>query len=271
MLYILNASTFLANTSSLSQIHTSKALAEWFQTSFQPSLGVSSVAVFWGRANPNVSLRPVFASTNYPENLLNKAQLKQNSSDLIPLLQAWQKTEGPIIKNLSDVPETQQESWVHELKETAFATVCTAGCYDIRANYMTYLCITDPLPDLSEETISGVLAITTSVLHGVLGTIWRKSRRTKQKQLHDLLTKREFEILKLVKHGKTNPEISTVLGVTFPTIKNHLQNIMIKMRVNNRAEAVGKAFGQEPSDTKFLDEEWPVVERGESTTRKAGR
>lgn len=229
------------------------------------------MVVFWGRANPNVSLRPVFATTSYPENLLNKAHLKQNSSDLIPLLQAWQKTEGPVIRNLSDVPKTQHGNWMNELKESAFTTVCAAGCYDIRANYMTYLCVTDPHPNLSEETTSGILTITISVLHSVLGNIWRKNHRIKQRQLHDLLTKREVEILKLVKHGKTNPEISTILGVTFPTIKNHLQNIMIKMRVNNRAEAVGKAFGQEPSDTKFLEEAWPVVERGESITRKTGR
>lgn len=229
------------------------------------------MAVLWGRANPNVSLRPVFATTNYPEKLLNKTQLKQNSGELVPLLQAWQKTEGPVIRYLSDVPQSQHGSWMSELKESAFATVCATGCYDIRANYMTYLCITDPNPDLPQETISSVLTITTSVLHGVLGKIWRKNHRTKQKQLHELLTKREVEILKLVKNGKTNPEISTILGVTFPTIKNHLQNIMVKMRVNNRAEAVGKAFGQEPSDTKFLEEAWPVVERGESVTHKTGR
>lgn len=261
--------TLLSSLSSLSQIHTTKALAEWFQSSFQPKLGISSAAVFWGRANPNVSLRPVFATTSYPEKLLNKADLKQNSSELAPLLQSWQKTEAPVIRKLANVPQSQHGSWMQGFQDAGFDTVCAVGCYDIRANYMTYLCITDPHPDLSEEELSGVLTITSSVLHGVLGKIWRRNHRTKQKQLHNLLTKREVEVLKLVKNGKTNPEISTILGVTFPTIKNHLQNIMIKLRVNNRAEAVGKAFGQDPSDTKFLEEAWPVVERAEATGNKA--
>lgn len=260
--------TLLSSLSTLSQIHTTKALAEWFQSRFQPELKVSSVAVLWGRANPNVSLRPVFATVCYPENLLNKAHLKQNSSEFVPLLQSWQKAERPVIRKLSDVPQNQHGNWMREFKDAAFDTVCAAGCYDIRANYMTYLCATDPHPDLSEEELSGILTITISVLHGVLGKIWRRNHRAKQKQLNDLLTKRELEILKLVKNGKTNPEISTILGVTFPTIKNHLQNIMIKMRVNNRAEAVGKVFGQDPSDTKFLEEAWPVVERGESPGHK---
>ena len=227
--------------------------------------------VLWGRATPNASLRPVFASTSYPENLLNKIQLKQSSNELVPLLNAWQKTEVPIIKKLENVPLSQHGSWMRALKGSSFEKVCAVGCYDIRANYLTYLCITDPLADLTDDETIGLLTVTAPILHGVLGKIWRKSHRTKLKQLHDLLTKREVEVLKLVKNGKTNPEISTILGVTFPTIKNHLQNIMIKMRVSNRAEAVGKAFGQEPVDTRFLEEAWPAVERGEPSNHKKSR
>lgn len=268
----MDTSDFLSSLASLSQIHTTKELAKWFRHSgFQTRLAPSSVAVLWGRANPTASLRPVIATTSYPERLLNKSLLKQCSGDYVPLLQAWQKAEGPLVKKLSDLPSNQHGEWASAFDESAFHTVCAVGCYDIRANYMTYLCITDPNPDVSEEETCGMLTITTSVLHGVLGKIWRKSHRAKQKHLHDLLTKREIEILKLVKNGKTNPEISTILGVTFPTIKNHLQNIMVKMRVNNRAEAVGKAFGQEPSDTKFLEEAWPVVERGETGIHKSHR
>ena len=222
----------------------------------------------WGRAAPNASFRPIYASPSYPEQLLNKTQLKQEGGEMIPLLQAWEKQEETVIKKLIDVPLGQQGKWLGVFKESLFNKVCTVGCYDIRAQYMTCLCITDPNTDLSDEQISGYLAVTVPLIHGVLGKIWRKSHRTKQKQLHDLLTKREVEILSLVKKGKTNPEISTILGVTFPTIKNHLQNIMIKMRVNNRAQAVGKAFGQEPADTKLLEEAWPAVERGASSPPK---
>ena len=264
----MDTSTFLSNLTSLSQIQTTKDLAAWFQLSFQSQFAPSSVAVLWGRATPNASLRPVFASTSYPETLLNKIQLKLGSNELVPLLNTWQKAEVPVIKKLESVPQSQHGSWMMALKESSFEKVCAVGCYDTRANYLTYLCITDPLADLADDEIIELLTITAPILHGVLGKIWRKSHRTKQKQLHDLLTKREVEILKLVKNGKTNPEISTILGVTFPTIKNHLQNIMIKMRVSNRAEAVGKAFGQEPVDTKFMEETWPAVERGDPSNHK---
>ena len=55
-----------------------------------------------------------------------------------------------------------------------------------------------------------------------------------------LLSKREIQVLHWVKNGKTNQEIGQILGISPPTVKNHLQKIMRKLNVNNRAQAVGK-------------------------------
>jgi transcriptional regulator EpsA len=55
-----------------------------------------------------------------------------------------------------------------------------------------------------------------------------------------LLSKREIQVLHWVKNGKTNQEISQILSISPPTVKNHLQKIMRKLNVTNRAQAVGK-------------------------------
>lgn len=55
-----------------------------------------------------------------------------------------------------------------------------------------------------------------------------------------LLSKREMQVLHWVKNGKTNHEIGQILDITPPTVKNHVQNIMRKLNVTNRAQAVGK-------------------------------
>jgi transcriptional regulator EpsA len=55
-----------------------------------------------------------------------------------------------------------------------------------------------------------------------------------------LLTKREIQVLHWVKNGKTNSEIAQILHLSPPTVKNHLQKIMRKLGVTNRAQAVGK-------------------------------
>ena len=52
------------------------------------------------------------------------------------------------------------------------------------------------------------------------------------------LSKREFEILKLIKDGLSNPEIAEKLTLSIKTIENHTRNIFIKLGAKNRTEAV---------------------------------
>ncbi|MFA0231287.1 response regulator transcription factor, partial [Vibrio sp. 10N.261.45.A7] len=53
-----------------------------------------------------------------------------------------------------------------------------------------------------------------------------------------LLTKREWQILKLVGNGLTNSEISNQIHVAEGTVKTHVYNIYKKVRVKNRVEAI---------------------------------
>lgn len=58
----------------------------------------------------------------------------------------------------------------------------------------------------------------------------------------DVLTLREQEVLKWVYLGKSNIEIGIILGISPLTVKNHVQEILRRLNVQNRAQAVGKAF-----------------------------
>ena len=55
------------------------------------------------------------------------------------------------------------------------------------------------------------------------------------------LTPREIDILRLVGTGKTNAQIGIALGISARTVRSLLENIMQKIKANNRAEAVIKA------------------------------
>ena len=50
-------------------------------------------------------------------------------------------------------------------------------------------------------------------------------------------TPREREILLLIRLGKTNEEISTILGVSLNTVKTHIKHLFKKLKVRNRTEA----------------------------------
>lgn len=67
--------------------------------------------------------------------------------------------------------------------------------------------------------------------------------RQKETQLpHEELTNREMEILLLVAEGKTNQDIADELFIALKTVKVHVSNILSKLEVQDRTQAVIYAF-----------------------------
>ncbi|MBM7661600.1 two-component system response regulator DegU [Bacillus mesophilus] len=58
-----------------------------------------------------------------------------------------------------------------------------------------------------------------------------------RRPLH-LLTRRECEVLQLLADGKSNRSIGEILFISEKTVKNHVSNILTKMNVNDRTQAV---------------------------------
>jgi len=55
------------------------------------------------------------------------------------------------------------------------------------------------------------------------------------------LTRREYDILRRVAMGETNPEIAAALGLTRNTVKTYLQRSLEKLGARNRIEALARA------------------------------
>jgi two-component system response regulator DegU len=59
---------------------------------------------------------------------------------------------------------------------------------------------------------------------------------------YHLLTKRECEVIQLMAEGKSNKAIGDLLFISEKTVKNHVSNILQKMRVTDRTQAVVEAI-----------------------------
>ncbi|WP_085991422.1 response regulator [Oceanobacillus senegalensis] len=76
----------------------------------------------------------------------------------------------------------------------------------------------------------------------VTGKIMTKMQKKPEEKLHDQLTDREMEILLLMTQGKTNQAIADELFIALKTVKVHVSNILGKLEVQDRTQAVIYAF-----------------------------
>jgi two-component system, NarL family, response regulator LiaR len=76
----------------------------------------------------------------------------------------------------------------------------------------------------------------------VTGKMMLKMRQKSNHLLHEELTSRELEILLLMAEGKTNQDIADELFIALKTVKTHVSNILSKLQVQDRTQAVIYAF-----------------------------
>jgi two-component system, NarL family, nitrate/nitrite response regulator NarL len=104
-----------------------------------------------------------------------------------------------------------------------------------------------------EAALADVVAAATSVARGetlcsprVAATLFRRvaalaaeARRREAAELPHL-THREQQIIDLIEAGLSNKEIASRLQIEFATAKNHVHNILEKLQVARRADAVAR-------------------------------
>jgi DNA-binding NarL/FixJ family response regulator len=104
----------------------------------------------------------------------------------------------------------------------------------LEAGAVTYL-----LKDTLAEKMIGVIR---EVAGGGRPMLPEVAQRLTDRMFQAALTAREIEVLHLVASGMRNKEIAGQLGISDETVQGHVKNILAKLSVHDRTEAVAVAI-----------------------------
>ncbi|HWL12869.1 MAG TPA: response regulator transcription factor [Ureibacillus sp.] len=111
----------------------------------------------------------------------------------------------------------------------------------LEAGAVSYILKTSNAKQIAEairKTINGETVLEPEVTTKMIS----RMRNNNNTPLHEQLTERETEVLLLVAQGKTNQDIADELFIALKTVKTHVSNILAKLEVQDRTQAVVYAF-----------------------------
>ena len=109
----------------------------------------------------------------------------------------------------------------------------------IRAGANGYM-LKNAEPESLEQTIKQVVAGKSVLAPEITEQVFQMMR-SGQLGVTQMLTEREVEVLRLLSRGFSTAKISAKMSISDNTVKTHIRNILTKLEVNSRAEAVAKA------------------------------
>jgi len=104
----------------------------------------------------------------------------------------------------------------------------------LEAGAVTYL-----LKDTLADKMVGIIR---EVAGGGRPVLPEVAQRLTQRMFQAALTNREIELLQLVARGMRNKEIAAELKISEETVQGHVKNILAKLSVHDRTEAVAVAI-----------------------------
>ena len=110
----------------------------------------------------------------------------------------------------------------------------------------------EEVADAIRAVVSGQSLISPSMASKLLTEFTNLARKADEKQAVPTprLTDRELEVLKLVAQGMSNREIAGELYISENTVKNHVRNILEKLHLHSRMEAVVYAVREKLLDIR---------------------
>ncbi|HJR69766.1 MAG TPA: XrtB/PEP-CTERM-associated transcriptional regulator EpsA [Gammaproteobacteria bacterium] len=244
LLEIADLESLLLNMDASLNVHERMHFFGWTQGLFQ-GLVPHSALICALRATTSTAFRLDGFSTLVPDAGRLGKMLQSDAATIPSLITLWaDQGFNPVIRTVDEIGMLLGGPFVREIKRIGATHLSLHGSPSIdRDANGFYIFARAPRDVIRKEAY--ILELAVPFLHAA----WMRAQTAgaphhapKSAAPAAVLTEREREILKWVYNGKSNGEVGAILAISPLTVKNHVQKILRKLNVVNRAQAVGKAL-----------------------------
>lgn len=236
----LSCATDLVDVShELCDVRTIADFLQFTRTSLRRIIPHSACGVAFGDLSPGARSQPSIFTVGFPSEI-GPGGLASPTTFFRLFMEAWGDYGAPLM--LSAEERTAPYALRRALTAFRLEDIAAAGIYGGRPAYCSFFTF-HGLTAASYDEYPQTLRCIVPHLHCALAQLLLAPGSEKTGGLdQDGLTPRETEILDWVRQGKTNAEIAAILGISCGTVKVQVQHVLVKLRVNTRAQAVAKAL-----------------------------
>ena len=226
-------------------------LFNWLQAGFQYLLA-HEIMIFGIKSQESSEYSfEYFSSSRYFNDARFNEVIEQGRGLLIQALELWKNTNSPLLFS-SNFEEADYNNYSAfklseaDLKASELNSFIVHGFGDHISHISTFVAFARLSKGTDNHEINTchahILELIMPHLHcGLIRVTSSRGNLVFTGKTSKKITKRESEILHWVHMGKTNWEISGILTISPLTVKNHVQNILRKLDVQNRGQAAVKA------------------------------
>lgn len=242
----INMESVALNLEASLRIYTHHHLFGWTQGLLQNLLRHEVLLCSLRKGTAELSLIESFSTTHCDPKHFSQLY-RQDAVFAEALVKKWTENNfRPIMFLVSDEAATTDSPLMRELARIGAGRIIAHGTHDATARMASFFVFAcrggdaDPSDLLQVEML--VPFLHSAWMRTQAGICTSPGENPSRPEGRDLLTRREQEVLRWVYLGKSNIEIGIILGISPLTVKNHVQEILRRLDVQNRTQAVGKAF-----------------------------
>lgn len=234
--------TLIKLLDSLSRINTGEKLISWVRKDLQQVMPHRAFICGYGRIHPAGIATVKLFSWHFPVDYLRSIK-QPDGLYFSEVINNWLATEEVQLFDIGATPEADfDRAWLERFKASDLQNIAAHGVYDFSRHHASYFSF-HQIPEPPGERHRFLLNILVPHMHATLLRILHKIKvDNSAERTSRALTTRELEVLAWVCEGKTSTEIASILGVAPSTVRNQIQSILVKLRVNTRAQAAAKAI-----------------------------